>query len=111
MNNQECFQCFALIVIGSILMLLSLLLINSIQFLGLIRIKNDALDMTLRIIYAFIAPLILGCTMLYNHLTIGYHNIDFGLPKWSLITELILCFFTLYILIKIRNIKPTDNSA
>lgn len=102
---KNCPQCIALLLIASTLMLSSLLILNSIQFLGMIRFKNNSLDIILRVIYAFIAPIILCITMIYNYWTTGYHKIDFGLPFLSLISEFLLCFYTLFVLLKIRNVN------
>ena len=100
----ECSQCNALLFAGAFLILTRLLLVHAVQFLGLIRVKNQLLDLILVIFYSFSSTLIL-LVYLLSELLDGDRHSDWESIEIPALINFLLGFFTFWVLMSIRKPK------
>lgn len=104
MNQESCIPCSLNLLIASLLLFGALLVLNSFQFLGLFRLKNELLDRILRVIYAFIPPLFFACFLLSSGFIKTVNSPDFDLANGSMIAIFGTSIYSLYVLMKIRSV-------
>jgi len=92
--SEDCRQCSILIPVASFLMFMTLLVLNSVQFLVFIPIKDKQLENALLFVYAFFTPIVFAFFMFYNYYKMGDTNTDFQMSLPSIILNFILCFYT-----------------
>jgi hypothetical protein len=103
-ESGDCPQCNGLLFVGAFLILTRLLLIHAVQFLGLIRIKNQLLDLILVILYSFSSSLILLIYLLIELLD-GKRHSDWESIEIPALINFLLGFFTFWVLMSIRKQK------
>jgi hypothetical protein len=103
-ESEDCGQCKGLLLAGAFLILTRLLLVHAVQFLGLIRIKNQLLDLILVICYSFSSSLILLVYLLQELMTGNAHT-DWEFIEIPAIINFLLGFFTFWVLMSIRKQK------
>lgn len=101
---EDCSQCNLLLLAGALFMLIILLLVHAVQFLGLIHLKNQLLDLILMIFYSFSSSLILLFYFLSEFLDGGIHG-DWEFIEIPALINLLLGFFTFWVLMSIRKQK------
>lgn len=103
-ESEDCSQCKGLLFAGAFLILTRLLLVHAVQFLGLIRIKNQLLDLILVICYSFSSSLILLVYLLQELMTGNAHT-DWEFIEIPALINFLLGFFTFWVLMSIRKQK------
>ena len=103
-QSGDCSQCNALLFVGAFLVLTRLLLVHAVQFLGLIRVKNQILDLILVILYSFSSSLIL-LIFLISELLAGERHSDWESIEIPALINFLMGFFTFWVLMGIRKEK------
>lgn len=100
--DEDCGQCAALIFVASLILFGKHALVQLLQFLGWIQVKNKFIDVLLRICYAFFYPVVYDMPIIIERIQFGKWHTDFELLKWGILADFVLSFVTLYVLLSIR---------
>lgn len=103
LKPNDCGQCVLLIIMGAFLALISLLVLNSVLFINLIRVKNKLLNEIVIVTTFLVAPII-STIFVFNNYFIGEKDIntDFKIAFPSLILTYILAFKYSFEIIRLK---------
>lgn len=93
---EDCRECRMLLLVVTIFALLCLLLIHTLQFLGLFRLKNAFLDVVLLLVCSFSSTLIVAYSLLEEWFSSGETTFDWNLLGIPLAVNFAWGFFAFW---------------